>query len=282
MKNGNHAFYRTTVVFFLKNIWFSPSVNVLYIILGVLLLVLRGGGDLAPNDIFLAMLFLSFTGYSVRRIFCDKRNAMIPWFSLLPLSSATLLRLVLVSALLYSVIVQGVLIVLLHCCLGHPEIGNPEVSLVETGNGEVLSVIRGYIVDLDNNEVPYRKELRPSLVFGIVTSLRGYPVFPFWHGALFLFFVALTLYFIVAHHIAPCTKISFPIFHSVVCGVCTGIGMVTIADFLVPGRLLWLWRTRLDSIVWIVPVILVCLTLLIAVHIYRCYQRIADVQGVVK
>ncbi len=273
----NFKIYRSGTLFFLKNIWLSPSVNYYYIIFGIVLLILKAGQDLKQHDILLAMLLLSFTSFGIRQVLCNKNSRISPWFNILPLSKKQMLHLFTLSSLLYSIIVQTLLTVILSFSLGLPFIGNPHITFSQSSDGEIMSVASGYITDLSGRmEIPYQKILEPSLIFGIVTTSTGYPVFPHWQILLPLFTTSLTFYFITSHHLSPMIhrrqKVSFvPIVLMITTIIMTAF---VIIDYFVDSKAIWTIRSHLDTHHWIIPSLFVSLIFLVLIAIDNEFRKI--------
>lgn len=273
----NNKMYISGTLFFLKNIWFSPSVNYYYIIFGIVLLILKAGQDLKQHDILVAMLLLSLSSFGIRQVLCNKNGRITPWFHLLPLPKKQLLQLLVLSSLLYSLIIQTVLITILSFSLGLPFIGNPHITFSRSSDGEIMSIASGYTTDLSGRmEIPFRKILEPSLFFGIVTTSSGYPVFPFWQILLPLFTTSLTFYFIVSQHLAPIisSKQKDPFVPGFLMIIVIIMTACVIIDSFIDSKTIWTLRTQLDTHHWIIPLLFTTQTFLVLLSINNQYRKI--------
>lgn len=275
MKNKN--IYISGTYFFLKNIWFAPSINFYFILFGIVLLILKAGQDLKHHDILISMLLLCFSAYGMGRIICEKCGRILPWFRLLPIRTDQLIRIFTVSALLYSITLQAALTAALGTSLGLPFIGNAHITFAQSRNGEVMSIATGYTTDLSGRmEIPFRKILEPSLIFGIVKTSAGYPVFPFWWLILPVFCASQTFYCITSYHIAP----MFPqkrraviwnfIFHSIMILFIAGL----VIDSFFDSKSIWSLRSELDKHLWIIPGLFVSISILMLSHLFNFYLSI--------
>jgi hypothetical protein len=283
MKTNKVTFYFNSTAFFLKNIWFSPSVNFLYVLFGIVLIILKVGQDLKLNDILLSMFLLGLTAFCTGNIVFDKQRNVLPWFKLLPLSTKKLLRVLTLSGFLYSLLIQSILTIFIGASSGIPFIGNPHVTTIQTPSGEVVSLAEGFIVDVDGRtEIPYQKMMRPSLIFGIVTTPQGYTVFPFWRFLFIAFFTAITFYFIVHHHISHTTNKKTLLSHWIISGVYTCLGAVSLFDSLLPSKTVWLWRSHVERAIWIIPILITIFTIVLIIRTYCELSRLELLQEVQK
>jgi hypothetical protein len=275
MKTKN--IYIAGILFFLKNIWLSPSVNFYYVIFATVLIILKGGQDLKSHDILVSMLLLALSSYGMGRVICDTTGKLIPFFRMLPIHHKILLRLFACSGLLYSILIQGLLTLILSMSLGLPFIGNPHITFSKSQDGEIVSIASGYITDLSGRmEIPYNKILEPSLFFGIVTTASGYPVFPYWIPVFFIFFVSLTFYFISYHHLYPLSNQMhrhMPT-HHVLLIVTILLTAAAIFDSFLDSKKIWELRLQLDSNPWILPTIFTSLSITVILLTNKVYRSI--------
>ncbi|MBN1604854.1 MAG: hypothetical protein JW915_24825 [Chitinispirillaceae bacterium] len=283
MRNKN--IYISGTFFFLKNLWFAPSVNFYYILFGIVLLILKGGQDLKHHDILLSMFLLCFSSYGMGRTICDKSGMILSCFRMLPIRTEHLIRLFALSALLYSATIQTVLTAVLGLSLGLPFIGNAHITFTQSQDGEIMSIASGYITDLSGRiEIPYHKILEPSLFFGIVKTPAGYPVFPFWWLILPVLCASLTFYFISSHHIAPVLqRNNHPvvwnfILLSIIALLITGL----IVDSFSDSKMVWALRSLLDIHLWIIPALFGSLSLLVILLLLYYYRPIFRGAEVIK
>lgn len=283
MKNKN--MYLSGTFFFLKNIWFAPSINFYFLIFGTVLLILKAGQDLKHHDILEAMLLLCLSSYGMGRAICDKYGRILPYFRILPIQTDLLFRLFGSSALLYSIIIQTVLTVVLSLSLGLPFIGNAHITFAQSQDGEIMSIASGYVTDLSGRmEIPFHKVLEPSLIFGIAKTSAGYPVFPFWWLLLPVFCSSLTFYFITSYQIAPVLprKYQSVLFQYILLSITILLTVILIIDSFFDSKSIWKLRSELDSHYWILPGLFGSFSILVISLLINYYRSIFKTVEVTK
>lgn len=266
--------YISGTFFFLKNIWFAPSVNFYYILFGIVLLILKAGQDLKHHDILLSMLLLCFSAYGMGRVISDKSGRVLPYFRMLPIRTEHIIRLFALSALLYSALIHTALTAVLGLSLGLPFIGNAHITFAQSRDGEIMSIASGYITDLSGRmDIPYQKILEPSLFFGIVKTSAGYPVFPFWWCILPVFCASLTFYFISSYHIASVQQSNRSVvWDFILLSIMVLLIAGVIVDSFFDSKMIWALRSELDRHLWIIPVLFGSLSLLVISRLLYYYK----------
>jgi hypothetical protein len=246
--------------FFARNLYLSPVANPLFAVLCVPLAVLAVARDLTLPDILAAMFILAI---GTRGPLRTGGGSLRPFLALLPLSGTAVLRLLLISSIVYGVLVQCILTGVLAMAVRGPDIPGKVVGVVTTPAGESVSIVGGYVADLDGAEVSYADILRPSLLFGIARSSVGWPGFPAWPFLLPLLYTCATVGFTMGGSIRamsppgqarpgiPTARLALGIV------ICLG----TLTDFVLADSQIWKVRSWLDNHTWMLPVLCAAVSL---------------------
>lgn len=248
--------------FLLKTVYFSPIANPLYPLLGVILIILTISGDLTKHIVLLALFASGLSGMIIGPFLCIKDYKGLfrinPSILLLPLELKVLLKKAIISGAVYGAIISALLLVFMAMTLRIPNVQNPRISYIETPGKVQLPVLTGIVMSFDGrSEVAYRKVLDPSLIFGIVKIVEGYPVFPLWPICFFFLFTASTAYFASAAALRPFIqkKTILRVVHVVLLSLYSVIGLAILADAAIDAELLWHWRAFFDTVPFVLPIV---------------------------
>jgi hypothetical protein len=267
-------------VFLLQTVYFSPIIYTLYPLLGALLAIFTATGDLTKHNVFLALYAAGLSGFVIGPFLCIREPnghfRLNPSILLLPMELKDILKKTLLSSILYGIIITGILLVLMTLQLRLPNIQNPGIDFMQTPGGARLPVATGTVWDAEGKAaIAYREVLDPSLIFGIVKSTAGFPVFPVWPVCFFLLFTAVIAYFSTATAFKPFMhqKSILRIIHGALLVFYVFIGVIIAADVMLDSDILWRWRNFLDQHAFILPTAVFILSAFFASGIVLQYQQ---------
>ena len=269
-----------SVWFFLKTIFLSPVLNPVFPVFlaaSVFLVIL---GNIQPPDVLFMMCIVALSTAGTGELFKNDRQETAPFLYLNPLPLKAILKRMFFASSVFSVLSQAVFLLVLVKAMTLPKLGNAHIEFFTSGTGEIISVLAGYIVDISGRvEIPIRKMLRPSLIFGVVKSAGGWNVsLHYWVG-IAVFFTVSSMYTTMSSVVSVFGNeetVSRLIRYVLISGL-LGAGCLFLVDMVFPSEIIWnLRNAHWNTVQWI---LLTCMSVYIVFSLYALVRLYLNLDG---
>ena len=278
IETGNEKI--SSVWFFLKTIYLSPVLNPAFPIFLAAAAFLLISGDILPPDVLFMMFTITLSTSKAGELFRNERRETAPFLHLNPLPLKTILKRIFCASFVFSLFSQSIFLLVLFKALSLPRLGDAHIVLDRLDSGEIISELTGFVTDLSGRaEIPTRIVLRPSLIFGVVKTIRGWEVpFPFWMG-IAAFFMTSSVYFSMSGIMSAISRegIASRLIRIIIISGFVAAGCLFFIDMIFPSEIIWnLRNTHREAIRWILPpsvALFIGFSLFALIRIYRNINR---------